>query len=55
MALKDPRPAPPGNGEPEEGGGHMDLPPPGMIRNSGPNLYQALDELISDGLKEAAG
>jgi len=45
----DPRPAPRGNGPPGKSRGHMDIPPPGVERNPGPHLDQALDQPV-DGL-----
>ena len=39
--------APPDNGAPGERRGHMDIPPPGMIRNPGPPFGHALDQPLN--------
>jgi hypothetical protein len=41
--LKDPRLAPTDDGAIEESRGHLDIPSPGVIRNSGTHFDQALD------------
>lgn len=46
MELKDPWPIPLNNDE--KSGGHMDIPPPGVVRSPGPHVDQTLDQAANN-------